>query len=40
MHWIWQNIRDHLLYGRNNHFFLLSVFLLAAVWRDYLLVQV
>ena len=29
MHWIWQNIRDHLLYGRNKHFFLLSVFLLA-----------
>lgn len=29
MHWIWQNVRDHLLYGRNKQFFLLSVFLLA-----------
>ncbi len=29
MHWLWQIIRDHLHYGRNKHFILLSVFLVA-----------
>ena len=29
MYWLWQDLRDHLLYGRNKQFILLSVFLVV-----------